>query len=71
MCTHSYFKVIMYFSMIEVGLLAQKWSAPQQRSATQRSEATVSPEAMQWSMVSHLRMRPCLRFKVRLIGRAL
>ncbi len=39
-----FFQVIMYFSMIEVGLLAQKWAAPQQWSATQRwcPEATVA-----------------------------
>ncbi len=30
-----FFQVIMYFSMIEVGLLAQKWSAQQQWSVPQ------------------------------------
>ncbi len=35
-----FFQVIMYFSMIEVGLSAQKWSAPQQWSAQQQWSAT-------------------------------
>ncbi len=44
-----FFQVIMYFSMIEVGLSAQKWSAP---SNGQPLPTMVSPAAM----VSHAEM---------------